>query len=247
MSKYTEEFKSKVGGMLDKIHDEQMGNMEIVAQRMADTIIDGKSIFVFGPGHAGILTQDMFHRAGGFVLMNPIFHPVAHVSNRPITTTSALEKVSGVGRIVLDSVPIKEGDMLLIHSVAGKIPIVTEMAVEARKRGIYVASIINMDYAKNVTSLDPNGYMLYDVSDIVIDNCGEYGDASILVDGMSQKIASTSTILASFIGTILQIRACELLLAKGFEPPVYVSTNLEGGDEHNNRTIEKYKDRIHYL
>jgi len=246
MSKYTKEYLNHITGVLARIEQTQGEKIEQTAQKMTDVIMKGGSLFFFGPGHAGILTQDMYHRAGGFVLSNPILHPATLVSNRPITTTSAMEKLPGLGIIVLDSVPIKKGDMLIIHSVAGRIPIVTEMAVEARKRGIFVASIINMEFSTNVTSLDPTGNMLYDVSDIVIDNCGDFGDASILIEGMKQKVAATSTITASYIGHCLEIRACELMLEKGFKPPVVNSTNVDGGDAENARLMAEYADRIHY-
>jgi len=39
----------------------------------------------------------------------------------------------------------------------------------------------------------------------------------------------------------------ENLIAAGLTPPVFVSANLEGGDEHNQRILEEYGDRIHYL
>lgn len=247
MSRYTGEYLEHVIDMMRRVDKTQGGKIEAVAEKMAAVIVNGGSIFTFGPGHAGIFAQDMYHRAGGFVLTNPILHPFTLVSNRPITSTSAFEKISGSGVLVLDSVPIKKGDILLIHSVAGRIPIVTEMAVEARKRGIFVASIINMEFATRVTSFDPTGNMLYDVSDVVIDDCGDFGDASVLIEGMKQKVAATSTITASLIGHMLEIRTCEFLLERGIVPPVVHSTNVDGGDAENARLLEEYKDRIHYL
>lgn len=247
MSKYTTQYLEHVIDIMQRIDKTQGDKIDEAAKKIADIILSGGSMFLFGPGHAGIFTQDMYHRAGGFVLANPILHPGTLVSCRPITTASELEKLPGSGRLVLNSAPVKSGDIFIIHSVAGRIPIVTEMAVEARKRGIFVVSIINMEFATKVTSLDPTGNMLYDVSDIVIDDCGDFGDASILVEGMKQKLAATSTITASLIGHMLEIRACEYLLEQGMTPPVVHSTNVDGGDEENNRLLKEYKDRIHYL
>jgi uncharacterized phosphosugar-binding protein len=39
----------------------------------------------------------------------------------------------------------------------------------------------------------------------------------------------------------------ENLLAQGVTPPVFVSSNLDGGDAHNARVMAEYRDRIHYL
>jgi uncharacterized phosphosugar-binding protein len=37
------------------------------------------------------------------------------------------------------------------------------------------------------------------------------------------------------------------LLQQGVVPPVYMSANLDGGDEHNAELLARYRDRIHYL
>jgi uncharacterized phosphosugar-binding protein len=37
------------------------------------------------------------------------------------------------------------------------------------------------------------------------------------------------------------------LVEKGIEPPVFMSANLDGGDEYNARLLSENKDRIHYL
>jgi uncharacterized phosphosugar-binding protein len=39
----------------------------------------------------------------------------------------------------------------------------------------------------------------------------------------------------------------ENLMAKGLTPPIYMSGNLDGGAEHNERLLEAYKDRIFYM
>lgn len=46
--------------MLQKISSTQEKAMEETAEKMAETIVSGGSIFLFGPGHAGIFTQDMY-------------------------------------------------------------------------------------------------------------------------------------------------------------------------------------------
>ena len=38
----------------------------------------------------------------------------------------------------------------------------------------------------------------------------------------------------------------EMLIGRGVVPPVFMSANLDGGPEHNQRVIEEYKDNIFY-
>ena len=37
------------------------------------------------------------------------------------------------------------------------------------------------------------------------------------------------------------------LIAAGIVPPVFMSANLDGGDEHNRKVLEEYGDLITYM
>ena len=37
------------------------------------------------------------------------------------------------------------------------------------------------------------------------------------------------------------------LVEGGIVPPVFMSANLDGGDEHNARIFKEYKDNIFYM
>jgi uncharacterized phosphosugar-binding protein len=44
--------------------------------------------------------------------------------------------------------------------------------------------------------------------------------------------------------------ACQViadLVERGIEPPVYISANMPGGDEHNARLLEENAGRIHFM
>ena len=43
------------------------------------------------------------------------------------------------------------------------------------------------------------------------------------------------------------VRVTELLLESSDDPPIFMSANLDGGDEHNRRWLEKYHGRLTYL
>lgn len=43
------------------------------------------------------------------------------------------------------------------------------------------------------------------------------------------------------------MKAVELMAVKGITPPVYVSGNIEGGQEHNKKFIEQYKYKLKHL
>ena len=88
---------------------------------------------------------------------------------------------------------------------------------------------------------------LLDIADIVIDNCGDFEDSSITIDGLDQKVAPTSTIAGAFILNSVIIQVVENLVNDDFEPPIFHSANIDGGDEYNQNILNQYKNRIHYM
>ena len=247
MSKYVNDYKEKLIDVINKINDTQLENIDKVAQMMTDAILKNRSIYAFGPSHAGMMVEEMVYRAGGLALINPI-HAAALLPNaRPLSITTSMERLPGYASAVIKASGIKKDDFLLIHSVSARIPIVIEMAIQAKEMGIHVAGIVNMDFASKVSSLDPSGKMLYEVCDLVIDICGELGDASVSVEGLLQKVAPTSTVAGAFIVNSLVIKICEKLIEKGTEPPIFRSANTDGSNEFNLQLLEKNKDRIHYM
>lgn len=247
MTEYVVNFFDHVSEIMEKILRTQAPKIESAGELMADVFINGGNIFAFGPGHAGMFTEEMFYRAGGLVITNPLFHSGVNCEARPISLTTEHEVLPGYATIVLNNSPVKTGDCLIIHSVAARNPVVVEMAIKAKEKGIHVIGIINMQYAAQVTSRDPSGKMLQDVSEIVIDTCGDYGDACLEMAGIETKVAPTSSILGSLLANSLTIQLCASLLKRGIVPPVYQSANMDGVKEYNQKLLNEYKDRIFYV
>ncbi|GAK13212.1 hypothetical protein JCM19039_3041 [Geomicrobium sp. JCM 19039] len=121
------------------------------------------------------------------------------------------------------------------------------MAIEARARGLKVISLTNLTYSKESTSRHSSGKRLFEVSDLVIDNFGEPGDAAVAIGSVSQKVAPTSTIAGSFIIHSIVLKLIEKLETKNKEIPIFRSANLDGGDKYNASMMKKYRDQIHYM
>ncbi len=230
-----------------KAWETQSEQFAVLKEKMIEAIRTKHSIYLFGCSHAGILAEEMFYRTGGLALINPIFFPGFMLNTRPITMTSKLERVEGIGKVLLDQNHVKAGDFLLIHSVSGRNTVPVEMAIEARKMGVFVACITNLEYSRSVTSRHPAGKNLYEVCDVVIDNCGALGDAAIEVPGLAEHIGPTSTAVGTAILNALVVDVIEELVNAGEIPPIFMSANLDGGDEHNKTMMEEYKDNIFYM
>ncbi len=247
LTPYVTEYYNVVVKMMQEVLQKEENNIEWVAEKMTAAIMNGKSIFVFGPSHAGMFAEEFFYRAGGLAVTNPLFHSGMMLDTRPVTLTSDMECLPGYASIILNESPLKAGDFLLIHSVAARNPVVIEMAIKAKAAGIDVAAVINMEYATQVTSRDPSGKMLYEVVERVIDTHGCYGDSCIEIHGMAQKVAPASTPISAFIANALLLQTCQNLLDKGIEPPVFQSANVDGGAEYNAELFKRFADQIHYM
>ena len=214
---------------------------------IAETIERKNNVFVFGCSHAGIIAEEVFYRTGGLAVINPIFFPGFMLNTRPITMTSDLERVPGIGKTLLKQNHVGEGDLLIVHSVSGRNTVPVEMAEEAKKLGARTVCITNLNYSRAVTSRHPSGKRLFEVSDLVIDNCGEFGDAAVKLDGLPEKSGATSTVVGAALINAIVIEAVEKMIADGIVPPVFMSANIDGGDEHNAKIFQEYRDNIFYM
>ncbi len=233
--------------LINVIEVEEKDNMERATEIIVNAIKSKNAIFSFGASHAGILSEELFYRAGGLVVINPVFARSLMLDTAPVTFTSKMERLVGYGTELANKTPIKEGDVVIVHSVSGRNPVSIEFAIGAKSKGAIVICITNLSYSKTVSSRHPSGKNLYEVCDLVIDNHGEKGDACVEIEGLDQKVSPTSTVIAATIMNSIIAEATQALVNIGIEkPPVFYSANIDGGDELNKKIFEEYKDVIHY-
>ncbi|MDV4150471.1 SIS domain-containing protein [Clostridium sp. AL.422] len=243
----TFKYFEKIKELIDIVEIEEKENMIKATKVIVDAVLNKKSIFAFGASHAGILSEELFYRAGGLVVINPIFAKNLMLDTYPITLTSEMERLEGYGTAIAKKSNISNGDVVIVHSVSGRNPVSIEVAMEARKIGATVICLTNLKYSKEVSSRHSSGKNLYQVSDIVIDNHGDKGDACVEIDGLEQKVSPTSTVIAATIMNSIVAQATQDLIDKGLKtPPIFYSANIDGGDELNKKIFEEYKDTIHY-
>ncbi len=248
MSKLTHEYIEGVISLLKKINSEEEAVINQAAKLMADAVQNGKRIFGFGCTHSCLPIQEVVYRAGGLMLINPIYAPgIAHLDVHPTTMTSGIENLNGYAKVILDNQPIQKGDILIIISVSGRNAVPIEMAKIAQERGIIVIGITSRKYTEGVASRHASGKKMYNFADVVIDNKAEKGDALLSADGLNTKFASASGITSSAIMHCLSAATIEELLARGITPPVFVAANVDGGSEHNLKLLKEYHDRIFYV
>ena len=243
---YADRYISIVQDTIRRAWEEQSEVIDKTAAAIRTALEQKHSVFLFGCSHAGILAEEVFYRSGGLAVINPIFFPGFMLNTRPITMTSRLEQLDGLGKILVKENRLKAGDVLIIHSVSGRNNVPVEMAMEAGKLGVTTIAITNLAYSSSVTSRHPSGKRLFEVCDMVIDNKGIPGDAAVNLEGLPEKIGPTSTAVGTALINAIVIETVGQMLESGKIPPVFLSANLDGGKEHNERIFEEYADQIFY-
>lgn len=241
------EYLDRIIELLQEVRETQREAMEQAAGVIADAIQKGKLVYIFGPSHAGILAQELFYRAGGLVPINPILPPGLVTDVRPVTLTSKLERLPGFGAQILSETPITAGDVLIVHSVSGRNAAAVEVAQGARERGAFVIALTSLQYSKSVQPRKAGMPRLFEVADLVLDNRAPIGDALVEIPGTQQKVGPTSTVTGAAMLNSIVARVAALLQKRTGDAPVFMSANLDGGDEHNQRWLEHYKGRLTYL
>ena len=219
------------------------------AEMVADAIQDDKLIYVFGAGHAGILAEESFYRAGGLVPVVPIFAPGLTCQTHPITLGTQTERRSGYAQQIFDTFNLESGSVMVIHSNSGKNTVPIEMAEIAKSRGIKVIALVNAEQCRKAPSRHPKGLKLVDTVDLVIDNCGEFGDACVYFEEIGERAGSTSTVVGAALLNAVWVEAAQILIDRGVTPPIFRSANVDGNnsDESNQKWMDHYGRRLLYL
>ena len=217
------------------------------AEMLRDAVVGGHNLFAFGCSHAGLLALELYYRTGGMAVINPVRAPGLNLDIDPATMTSQLERLPEYGKVIVDNQPLGAGDVIIIHSVSGRNTVTVDVALRAREKGAKVIALTNMESSQSVPSRHPSGKNLYQEVDLVLDNCGCMGDGSLVIPGVAEKVAPTSTAVGAAMLNAMVAQAVERIVQAGVIPPVFISANVEGGDQHNKEMLAKYKKHIFYM
>lgn len=230
--------------VMGKIENTQRDAILSSARVVADALVSDGLWHVLDTGH--MLMHESVGRTGGMMALSPI-RITCDVANPtrpraiPGKETTYYTQVPGFAEFVLRRANLVKGDVLLIGSVSGYEVFPVQVAQTAQQMGVKTIAITAVEYSKNLVSRHPSGKRLFEVCDLVLDNCSKMGDTLVPVPELGGEICPSSGIGAAYLMWALQASVVEELLRRGLTPSVYISNHMPGASEHNRNAMKAFE------
>ncbi|MFD3947837.1 sugar isomerase domain-containing protein [Streptomyces sp. NPDC058579] len=217
------------------------------ARLFAECVAGDGVIHAFGTGHSQAAALEIAGRAGGFVPTSRI--ALADLVLRggeeaAVLADPLLERSPGLAERLYALATPRPQDLFVVISNSGVNNSIVDLALTVTGAGHPLVALTSLEHTHAVPALHPSGRRLADLADVVLDNGAPTGDAVLpLPDGGA--LCGVSTLTSSLLVQMVVAEAVALLLAEGYEAPVYVSANIPGGHERNAVLEARYAGRLH--
>ncbi len=218
-------------GLLEQLQETQQAAIAQAADHCAKSIGSGKLVHLFGTGHGSFPALEAFPRSGSLVG----FHPIAEL---PITLLHHvygdmgvpqyrfLHRQEGYGRAILEGHRLDPSDTLVLFSHSGINPVVLDMALMAKEKGLALVGVTSRPHSQATASRHSSGKKLYEVADVVIDTGAPLGDACVRLDGLDDPVAAVSSMLVMTVVDAMIAETARILVERGTPPHVEVNLNV---------------------
>ncbi len=230
---------------IESIINDEWEAIRAAAGMVADSVVGAGLIHVFGTGHSHIMAEEMFYRAGGLAGINPILVGPLMLHQSAVDSTR-LERLSGFASDIFSELTVSPHDTLIVASNSGGNPVCVGLARLCADAGAGVIAVISRRHAA-YSHRQAQGESLEEIADVVIDNHGLVGDAGVEIPGLGHKVGPTSTAAGAVIVNAIVAEAVERLVVAGVPVDVFMSANVEGGDEHNQVLLDRYREVVRSL
>jgi uncharacterized phosphosugar-binding protein len=238
-------YASKVLDLAHQVAESQAEAVTRAAALVMTSIRADGVVNAFGSGHSEAIAMEIAGRAGGLVPSNRLTLKdlVLYGGRPPSVLTPELERDPAIAHEIYALAPVEPQDVFVLISSSGVNGTVVELARIVKDRGHPLIALTSVKHSTRMTSRHPSGGKLLDLADVVLDNGAPYGDAILDLPG-GGSYGAVSTITSALLAQMVVTEAVDGLLALGETPPVYVSVNVTGGDEHNKALESRYAGRI---
>lgn len=247
LAELVRQYSGEVSSRIDALTaDALAGGFDAAIALMVGAIEGGGVLQAFGTGHSEAFAMEIAGRAGGLIPTNKIaLRDVVLRGSQTVDALggSGLERNPGVVDELFDITPIGPSDVFLIASNSGVNGSVVGLALKAKATGHGVIAVTSLEHTTRVAPKHPSGKRLSEIADVVLDNRAPFGDSTLEFPG-GIPVGAVSSITAAFIAQCLTIGTAQRIAAAGKTPPLYISANIPGGDDHNHALEALYRDRI---
>lgn len=200
---------------------EQMEPINAAAAAIADAIGSGHRVWIAETTHC--LHDEVTYRAGGLMAVHKLADPIA----------------------------IEPGDVVMIGTNAGTNALTVDLALLSRERGAVTIALTQLPYEMDprLTSEHVSGKRLSEVSDIVVDLGGQYGDAELMFTAGDRSFAAIpgSGVVQVLAAWMMFAGATEMLCERGTPPLIWDSMQMPGVHVENLKRFASYRaTRIGY-
>ncbi|MFC6160691.1 sugar isomerase domain-containing protein [Kribbella sp. NPDC058693] len=223
------------------------GPIQQAADLMTESLRADGVIQAFGSGHSEALAMEIAGRAGGLIATNRIaLRDLVLLGGEPpeLLRSAELERDPKYSRKLYELSAARPGDVFVIASNSGVNGSIVELATVAKEHGHPLIAITSLQHTNGMDSRHPSGKKLIDFADVVLDNNAPYGDSVLDLPDGGGKVCAVSSITAALIAQMMVAEVLRRMTDAGETPPVYLSANIPGGDEHNHALEAKYAGRI---
>ena len=249
------EYFKQAMARLQRLRATESKPLDNAASLCADRIAQGGLVFCFGAGHSRMMCEEMTPRQGGFVgfyalVEQAVSNHAAIVGPNGLRGPLHLEKVEGYGTEILRSLKFGVHDAFIIISTSGIRPLIIDMALGARERGLPVIAVVSREHCEQSKASHSSGKKLIDVADIVLDNHCPPGDCVIKLEGLEWMTGPISTVTGGMLMNMLRVAVAEKLLQRGIKPVVLPSHQFLGhtsAEEQLELFYEGYRKSLAHL
>lgn len=245
MTDLTKSFLHQVTSRLERLAGPNKPIDDAVVM-IANSLEAGGVVQAFGTGHSEAFAMEIAGRAGGLIATNRIaLRTLVLRGGRDLSILGGaeLERDPSVADDLLNLFELNPKDVFIIASNSGVNGSIVGVALAAKARGHKVIAVTSFEHTSRVTPKHPSGKRLSEVADIAIDNLAPYGDSTLQLEG-GIGVGAVSSLTAAFIAQRITLGVAETMRQRGKTPPVYISANIPGGDEHNGALEDLYGVRI---
>ena len=152
-----------------------------------------------------------------------------------------LENVQGFGPVLWRNFVTSPDDCLLAISTSGCNAVTIDVALEAKRLGMFVVALTSLAHAAVSTSKHESGRKLADVADLVLDQHAPAGDAAVWIDALETPVAPISSVSGCVVINLLKAETARRLVELD-SPPSVLTAACHVGSERAARIFEETYD-----